>query len=835
MSEGTVRLHPAPAEIALLGTPAPGPLVGGLFRARRSLFKTEPFAVIDQSAHNVTGIWAISGETDTLPATKVKAPLLSADGSILSHAGRLWAMLFSPGMRTRLSDELERTLTASYQGLISEPGHALGLVLDRKQLGLPVDYALKLPIEDWRIHYEYLSDFLAGSPERRAHAEKIAADTTAPSGIRLRVAAAEGLDGSGGIEEARLLFAATPARLDLVQNAARIVASYLAESGVHGAIELRESIDIAPSVQARSAAALALAVTGGAAFDRETAVEVAGLPIEVVDDLIDRGVRNFGFSGVSADAAVDAMPDVPLRTYVRARIAPADLSSSEVVQLGFTSEGIRRYLNGDQTVAEAIPSARLIDVAAARALRRGEAIPGEPKDPSLRELAETVNGSENAATQVLLSDKSVWATLIHAGITGVGPDELRNLAALHVSRSKLFEWDWIGAAGAARDGLRTAKREAVRDELLNVLACSLWMQGRPEQALSALDSALEGEYSDALLTNAAVVATELEHSEAVDRFVRLAEEAVGPQQRALAAEKALILWKRDDARLWEEDSDDIPEEIIEVLRLLIAEPIDDERYERVLRVLAENDEEWLAAQPIAAFGAHSGKPMVRVLKARAEGIDKFITALGNELRDAKGGAEPWVEGERDSLVEAAIGVLIENITEVGAAVFGMTIVEAKLPMKPVQRVPLVCLTVTAISMSMDGSEGEPKDIFIDWVLNARSELSSLDTDDRERMSSMVTLAGESLARSYAGARSQQLDQAVDFFNGILDKLRVIPAYQVNHQAVQELMSPISALCRESWDILNKVRPLVSDPDLLRWVDSVMAHASELGNKAVTIR
>ncbi len=834
MPDSTVRPHPMPVGVALAGIPAPGALVGGLFKVRRALFKTEPFAVISQSGHDVTGIWA-SGETETLPTSKVKTPLLPADGLILSHAGRLWALLSAPSTGATLTDELRSALTASYQSLVSQPGHAIGLVLDRQRLGLTIDYALKLPIESWRVHYEYLSDFPPGSPERRTHAEQIAADEAAPSGIRLRVAVVEGLASDGGDEGARVLLTATPARLAEVQSAAQSIASQLAQSGVPGATVLREAADLAPSAQAKSTTALALAVADGAAFDPAAAVRVVGLPSAVIDDLIDRGVRRFDFAGVPTEAAVDGLPDVPLKTYVLARIAPTSLSSLDVVRLKFAAEGYRRYLEGDDAVAEAMPPARQRDAEVARALRRGDVIPGEPTDTHLRELVGAVNGSGIAESHALLNDRSVWGALVGAGVTGVGPEELSDLAALHVSRSKLFEWDWEGAVASARDGLRTAKREIVRDELLNILACALWMQDRPEQALSALDTALEGEYSDALLTNAAVVATELEHSEAVDRFVRLAGEAAGPQQRALAAEKALILWKRDDARLWEDDADDIPEEIIEVLRPLIAEPIGDERYERVLRVLAENDEEWFAAQPITAFGAHSGKPMVRVLKARAEGIDKFVEALGKELRTNAGTTDPWLESERDSLVGAATGVLIENITEIGAAVFGMTIVEANLPMKPVQRVPLVCLTVTAISMSMDTSNGEPKGIFIDWVLNAKSELSSLAPDDRERMSSMVTLAGESLARSYADARSRQLDQAVEIFNGVLDKLRLIPSYQVNHQAVQALMSPISELCRESWDVLNKVRALVSDTDLLRWVDSVMAHASDLGNKAVKIR
>lgn len=494
---------------------------------------------------------------------------------------------------------------------------------------------------------------------------------------------------------------------------------------------------------------------------------------------------------------------------------------------------------GDDDAIEALPERRRRDAKIARSLKQGETPTEDPLDPVLAALLAVLRGGGAIApTSELLTDRSTWALLIPLGgvsgpTSGADGEEFADLVALTRARKALFEWDWDRSQSLARDGLRGARREAVRDELLNIVACSLWLQGDHERALAALDRALEGDYSDALLTNAAVVASELEHRIAIDRFVKIAREAPGPHQRAMAAERALMLWVTDEDRIWDDDRETLPEEILSTLRSLISELIPDERYIRIIRTLATHDDEWLASQPEAAFGAHATTAPVRIFRARAQGLEDFAAALAREL--GNGGAEKWVEEERDSVVTAAIDILVNRGGEMSAAFFGMTLIQAEIPMEPLQRVSLNCLTVASITQSIDTDVAEPKDECIDWVNWARTEFPKLSEDHREVAAPLIQIAGEALARTYGRARAAQLAQAREVFEKVEGQLRAMYSHQINHEAVQEIMTPISALCHDSWTVLNKVRALISDRDLLEAIDGIMALASDLGNKAVRIR
>lgn len=852
--------------LALTGIAINSRAIGGVFRVRRG-FRSEPFIVVGQTATHYKGIWP-SGEAELRPHARLRDPVVPVPASIRSYGGRLWNLLRVPATNylTEASSSQLRKLVDSILGS-SDPRYAVGVLLDRKGLSLTEAECLALPLESWRVRYELLQDHAAGTPRRRDLAAEVVRDGSAPRGLRLRIALAEGLDlGHLGPDIAALFTDAVVAervRTDVNNTVATEIAAALEDAGSPEAARLRVAVANPSWFAASSHNAAAFAVLAGRKLPPGQKVDVDGMPASVVDDLIDAGVPVGVSDGVGA-AVGHEMWDVPLSVYVTGRLRPADLTTDEVVKLKFAAEAYRRYLAGDDGAASALPDLRLKDANVARSLRRGEDPLVEPQDPMLAELVAIIrSGGEVTPSDEVLADQSTWAALVSKGVRGAsanseavasnqsagaalvtkglggapeiesGIERFADLAALHQARMALFEWDWARAKTVARDRLRVAKREAVRDELLNIVACATWLQGKAEPALAALDKALEGEYTDALLTNAAVIATDLEHWSAIERFVKIAREAPGPNQRAMAAERALMLWANDDARIWDDDDEGIPDEILGALRPLIGEPIPEERYLRILRTLAAHDDDWLAGQPSSAFGPHAKRAFVRIFKARANGIDAFAAALAKELKS--GSTEKWVEDERDSVVTAAIKVLTEQNDDMRAAYFGMTLLQAGIPLEPMQQVPLVCFTVASITQNINPDEGEPKDEFIDWVFGAKRALSSLDSDQRALFKPLVTIAGEALARAYALARAPQISQGIDAFNKVNNQLRTVAAWQVNHDAVQRAMSPISELCRDVWSVLNKVRPLIEDRDLLKFVDDLMGAASELGNKAVKIR
>jgi hypothetical protein len=109
----------------------------------------------------------------------------------------------------------------------------------------------------------------------------------------------------------------------------------------------------------------------------------------------------------------------------------------------------------------------------------------------------------------------------------------------------LWGWDWQGAIAEAKRCLQVARDEETRDEALNLLACAHWQLGNDDEAISALTSALEGEYTEGLQVNVGVVAGALDPRLAGEHLGKLAEEAPTIQLRAAAASRALELWYAD--------------------------------------------------------------------------------------------------------------------------------------------------------------------------------------------------------------------------------------------------------------------------------------------------
>lgn len=817
--------------VTMQGLLARSSRVGAGFRARRSLFRRDFFVVVEDALASVTGIWS-DGTTQSIPESRLGIAVLHPAQSVRSSAGRFRALLRDPP--PGLTEICLTSLSRRWEDMLRVPGNVVGILLDLHPLGLSLTDALALPIDAWRVRYEFLRCSTTDA-ERRELAMQLVRDDSAPRGVRVRVAIAEGLDLALIDSDAALVFGAVGASAG---TTGRIAADLIGANSTD-AIRLRRSAASPETAATISNSARALAWIQDPPSATNEFVKVAGLPTSILDDLIDRGVRRFDLATVPPEAQVDEFTNLPLSAYIRGRLAPSDLSDAEVVDLEFAAEAYRRYIVGDDGVAGALQELRLSDAKVARSLLRGEIPTEAPTDKLLLELVTILRSDEvHSPSESLLKDLSVWTILISRELLG-NPQAsgvsagFTDISVLHRARLALFEWDLNKAATLTKEQLRWARDEAVRDELLNIMACVLWLQDRPAPALAALDSALEGDYSDALLANAAVVASELDASEAVDRFVKLAREAPNPQQRAMAAERALLLWQNDEDRVWERDENRVPDEILNALRPLIGHPVSDDRYRRILSFLAANDDPWLVAQPATAFGTHFDSAMVRVYTARAKGMAEFVAALSKELKRTE--HESWLDSERDALVSVATNVLIENGHEIGAALFGIALVEGNIPMSLAQRVPLICLTVAAIAQNVDTDDGEPKDVFIDWVASAKQDTARMDEDSRETFEPLVDLAGESLARSYARARARQLQEASDAFDTVNRQLAAMQSWQINHDAVRGVMMPISELCQGSWKVLNKVRPLVRDRALLEAVDAVMRVATDLGNRAVKVR
>lgn len=806
--------------------------VGSIVKARRGLRHDTAFVVgvVDEQADVV---WS-SGETGRLPMKRLGTPVLRAALDVRSVPGRLLRLLSDRGAEPYQTEGASATMQARIDDLLKLREHAIGFLLDRRPLSLSLSDCLALPIDPWRVRYEFLAT-PGALGDVDGIARDIVTDSSAPVGVRTVVALKYPLAAGDAAPEVDVVFGSDRSRRDYsaLSTAALTLAYGIEAVGIRAGSKLGLAVSDPFQLSTSVAPASVLAAREHSAPAGQRVPIQPGTPLPIVDDLIDRGVP---IEVVPDDREVDVKAmGIPTAAYVLARTDPTKLDAEQVVGLRFKEEAVRRYLAGDLAVEPALPGDVAADLKQLRAVIGGAVIPpGPAKSDLVQELHDVLGSTGQPPSEVLLSDRSVWGVLIDAGVPGsssTGPlgEEFAGLSALTRARTALLEWRWEEARAVARDGLREARGEAVRDELLNITACALWLQGEPEPALAALDSALEGAYTDALLINASVIATELEHDSAVERLVKLAREAPSAHQRAVAAERALVMWLNDNARIWEDEEDDaLPTDIRDALRPLLRENLPDDRYQRILRVLASRDDDWLAAQPNTSFGPNTGRASTRIFRARAEGIDTYIEAMASVLR--AGNTEPWLLSERDSVVDAAIEVLFERNDEISAAFFGLTVIDGDLPMARAQRVALKCLTVASIVANVDPEESEPKERFIDFVADSHRDLKSLDSDDRDRLSGLVTIAAERLARAYFGFRYNEFDEAIDAYNAMMDRIGSIPSRNLNRQAVGEAFAPISRFCSDTWSILDRLRPLLEDEDLIHAVQSMMSQASDMAHR-----
>lgn len=828
-----VAPHGAPAKAKLVEVvPTAAEHVGAVVRFRKIL-ASETGVVLGLTGDGQAEIVNESGEVTLVPIAKIKKTIAEPSREARSLIGRLMRYLTSDAyysIEAPARVAQGGVVRARIEELKGVREHAIALLMDRQSLSLSLPVCLALPIEPWRVRYEFLAGGVS-SEEVQDLAASILADPATPASIRALIALKFSMPLSAAGPEVEALFSADRQGVGCTSLAA--TAQEMSEEfgilGLTGHTALRDAaVEPARLAAASQGAAIIAALSGDYPSGRP--VEVDGTtPLAIVDDLVDRRIQ----VAVAMDGSGTPV-DPHLHAYLVARTDPARLATDDVVTLGFGDEALRRYLAGDTTVEPALPAGKADDVKALRlAVAAGDGTP-VIRDPLLRELRDVlVSRGAISPSEMLLADYSTWRELIDAGVVGssrTGPlgERFVGVSALTRAAAALHEWRWEEARSIAREGLREVRAEEVRDELLNIVACALWLSGEPEPALAALDNALEGAYTDALLINASVVATELEHDSAIDRFVKLAREAPTAHQRAVAAERALVLWDNDDARIWDDDDESLPVEIRDALRPLIREHLPEDRYLRVLRTLANRDSLWLAAQSSDAFGSNVRSTVARVFRARAKGLDRYIEALSWELRATS--SSDWIMQERDALVEAATRALLQDIEELPAAFFGLTLLDSDLAMTPKQSVPLKCLTVVSVVANVVRDEGEPNLRFIDLVTEAKRDLDNLTAEDREKFRALVEMAGDSLGRAYLISRAKQMAEAHSAFRLLDMRISTMPRRHVNWQAVRQVSGPISEFCTDTYNVLSRVRPLVDDGELRTAVIELTSQASSLGSE-----
>lgn len=549
---------------------------------------------------------------------------------------------------------------------------------------------------------------------------------------------------------------------------------------------------------------------------------------EVLDDLIDT-------SSVPEDW-IDRASELRCGDYLLARTRIAALDDDTLERMELHDERARRQVLAGKGVPAAGVTAetrrRLTRVAAARAGDDESLLSVAAENGTdLAELRRVLEAPGTMPAADLLADQSLAAVLARrsqldpSGLSLEGLDSSQRTFASQVllrrAKSSLHAWEWESALGLARECLRVARSELHRDEALNLIAAAHWQLGNDNAAIRALASALDGQYTAALSANMAVVAAELEPRTAAAHLSRLVVEAPNLTLRVRAARQAVLIWGHSDEP-WTEGAS-LPPDLAVALRALVVEPLAEDDFREIARILAEHDSEWLARPGSLDRSPHRDTVAARVWVARAKGLEAFVPELAEALDD---GAATWAEPLRDQLVAAAVDALAVDEPSVGATSFGVMLLTEGLPMAIDARVVLQAFAARGAALGIDPAEAEPAPMFLDWLEEARAELPQVSEDVNERVELAVELGYQALGASYVVARWRQVEQASDLRDLVDQQVQRVPRSRRNRAVVRRMVQPGEDLCRQTIGLMSRLRPHARS-ELRQSIDELVARCREL--------
>ena len=634
---------------------------------------------------------------------------------------------------------------------------------------------------------------------------------------------------------ARVAAAMISAVLDEDANPADVWhAAWQAQSAGPDAIVWHSMVGAQPWTSLSTPAATALrALHGDGLIEEPAALEPA--PWSVVDDIIDRGA-------ISREQLAD-LDGFEVGPYVLARTAPDLLSAEQLEGLNYEPEVLRRaFLAGNGCPDDVSADGRQQFEGWVRA-RDAATAPEEVIQGLVGQLGDSSPLAAYLRGEIACPDETELEPAVSVALASSQPADPRNsfpplsprqreflgLSAAVRARDALLAWDWQDALETARAGLRYTREERLRDELLNLLACALWQLDKDEDALSALESALEGDYTEALQSNIAVVASDLEPELAAEHLARLVIEAPNLASRLSAARRAVEIWGTTDEP-WSQ-GDQLPPPLSAALRSLLVEDIPLDDFRMVLQLLSDYDADWLAEPERLKGSPHENSDEAHIYVGRARGFDEYLRALGDVLR--RSDAPQWTRDVRDGAVAAALRAIIVDDPPLGAIAFGSALLDQQLPMDKDDLAVLRAFVARAVAMNIDPEDGEPSEKFLTWLEAAASDLRGMDDSMRDRAASAVQMGFRSLTFAYLGARWNQFQDAAQLHDAVLEGIHGVPRYQLNTSAVLQTLSPIRTFCSDTRRLALRLRRH-TEPDVQEHIDDLLKAIDDLDRSTTNL-
>ena len=397
---------------------------------------------------------------------------------------------------------------------------------------------------------------------------------------------------------------------------------------------------------------------------------LAGLPIELIEDLIDAGV-------VDRQSDLGSLPPDATRV-ILARTSPFALSVPELSAAGHVAEVARRhYLARDDAALDGLPdTAEVRHYRALRAVINGFSPAEGDLRPGARAILDQAQTDRarlarepGGVSPAVMADPTAWpllADVARQGHIAVQPlDEFGRWVALHRLVGLLWEGDFAEAVDLGERVGPLLPEEVEQDEVLNLVAYAKDQLGRPDDALRTLERALEGAYTHNLLVNAAVLAKRANPHSAMSLLARLVREAPSDELRVAAMCSALNVWMATP-------DEELPPDLVEGLPRVLQLNSNLADYHFMLRIARRFSPRTVIFLP-EREGEHGG--VLRLSKAHARFRDDASFGFG-DLAAAyievhrEFGRPPWFDSEWDKLAqEMREGMFVDFGTALGPTMF----------------------------------------------------------------------------------------------------------------------------------------------------------------------
>jgi hypothetical protein len=396
--------------------------------------------------------------------------------------------------------------------------------------------------------------------------------------------------------------------------------------------------------------------------------------------------------------------------------------------------------------------------------------------------------------------------------------------ALHHAREHLYRGDWAAAVAAADRCLGLAKDERVRDEALNLKACGLHYGQDSKGAIAALEEAIDGAYSDALLANIGVVAANLAPEVAARYLGKLMLEAPTTAMRAAAGRRVVHLWAANDTGSWHTSGDSsLPDVVRDPLRQIVAADIELDDFRSFAALLARHDDDWFADASHLAGSPHRDTLDARFYLAHARGLGDMVDVMAAALK--AGDAPDWLRQEQRSLREQTVEYLLGNIDDptvmigpLAIAMFEKGVVESAY-----DKVLVPALGLASLALHFNESSTETADRLVPLTHDMRRRWKALDTDDHERVEPVVEVATRRMAINRCIGREGALNDAIDLFNATLR----LGEATGNFPLVRMRMGQVRSVAIDVAEELQVWMGAVDPPDLRQSLRETIATAHEL--------